>query len=217
MKRAEVKLLGIVARSADYKDNDKLVTILTNNGSLNVILKGVKSEKAKLKLAASLFSYCEYFCLDGELKQVKNAVVISPHIGITMDLKKYAAASIIVEASEKLCRVGGETIAEFEVVKNALDVIDEGGISPLLVSIVALKTLFDIEGVDLAEYAISERVRTILAYIDNSDGSYDSLDCTEGDILAVLNTFAKVIQHAFSIRLNSVGETIKALSSSLQA
>ncbi len=189
-----------------------MVTILTKNGGLNVILKGVKSGKAKLKLAASLFSYVDYYCFDGDVKQVKSATVLKPHLDLTADIKKYAAAAIIVEAVEKLCREGNETIAEFEVVKNSLDIIEEGSMAPLLVAIVALKTLLDIEGVDITEYTLSQRVKSVFAYISNSEGDiYDDLDCTEAELLVVLSSLAKIYTHAFSIRVMAIEETIKAL------
>ncbi len=213
MKRAEIRLQGIVARAIDYKDNDKMVTIITDSGSLNLIVKGVKSEKAKLKLAASLFSYVDYYCLDGEVKQVKTATVLKPHLKLTLDLKKYSSASIIVELAEKLCRVGGETEAEFNVVKNALTAIEDDELSPLLIAVISLKRLLDIEGVDLEEYTIPQRVRAILTYISNAGGDYDTLDCTEADLLAVLATLSKIFSHAFSIYSNAIVETIKALSS----
>ncbi len=212
MKRAEVRLQGIVARAIDYKENDKMVTIITKNGSPNLIVKGVKSEKAKLKLAVSLFCYADYCCLDGEVKQVKTATVLDPHASLCLDLKKYSAASIIVEIAEKLCKVGGETEAEFWVVKNALTAIEEGEASPLLIAVISLKRLLDIEGVDLSDYAIPTRVKSILSYVQNTHGDYDSIDCTEGDVLATLSTLSKIFSHAFSIYSKSINETIKALS-----
>ncbi len=213
MKRAEINIKGIVARTADYKDNDKMVTVITSIGSQNLIIKGVKSEKAKLKLAASLFSYADYYCLDGEVKQVKTATVLAPHIALTMDLRSYSAASIIVEVVEKLCRAGNETAEEFEITRTALAAIEEGGVSPLLVAVIVLKRLLDLEGVDVEDYAIPQRVRAILTYISNASGDYDAIDCTEGDVLAVLSTMSKIYQHAFSIYSNAIIETIKALSS----
>ncbi len=43
MKRKETKITGIVARSIDYKDNDKLLTVVTAAGTASIIIKGVRS------------------------------------------------------------------------------------------------------------------------------------------------------------------------------
>ena len=48
---------GIVLKTKDYKDSDKLVTILTlEKGKILVKARGVKKTKSKLK------AFCQSFC-----------------------------------------------------------------------------------------------------------------------------------------------------------
>ena len=57
----ELKCEGIVLRYADYKDADRMLTLLTPDcGIISVSAKGVRRQKAKLRYAAELFTYGNY-------------------------------------------------------------------------------------------------------------------------------------------------------------
>ncbi|MBR2070656.1 MAG: DNA repair protein RecO, partial [Clostridia bacterium] len=55
------KVKGIVIKSKDVGEADKLITLLTaEEGKISVKLKSVKKAKAKLKFAAETFCFGEY-------------------------------------------------------------------------------------------------------------------------------------------------------------
>lgn len=57
----QIKFTGIVLKSVDYKEKDKLITIFSLElGKITATLKGVKQEKAKLKFAAMPFCFAEF-------------------------------------------------------------------------------------------------------------------------------------------------------------
>ena len=57
----QIKFKGIVLKSIDYKEKDKLLTIFSLElGKLTAVLKGVRQEKAKLKFAAMPFCFAEF-------------------------------------------------------------------------------------------------------------------------------------------------------------
>lgn len=57
----QIKFKGIVLKSIDYKDKDKLLTIFTLElGKITATLKGVNQEKAKLKFASMPFCFAEF-------------------------------------------------------------------------------------------------------------------------------------------------------------
>ncbi len=57
----QIKFTGIVLKSVDYKEKDKLLTIFSLElGKITATLKGVKQEKAKLKFAAMPFCFAEF-------------------------------------------------------------------------------------------------------------------------------------------------------------
>ena len=53
--------LAVVIRTADYKDNDKMLTLLTKEyGRMSANARGAKKQTSKLFSAASLFCCGEY-------------------------------------------------------------------------------------------------------------------------------------------------------------
>ncbi len=57
----QIKFTGIVLKSIDYKEKDKLLTIFSLElGKITATLKGVKQDKAKLKFAAMPFCFAEF-------------------------------------------------------------------------------------------------------------------------------------------------------------
>ncbi len=215
MKRKETAITGIVARSIDYKDNDKLLTVVTTTGTVSVIIKGVRSEQAKLKLACSLFSLVDYSCMEcaGGLYQATTAAVLRQHYAVWTDIKRYSAASVLTEAVAKVSSEGNDTSEELELLKNLLEIVDESDINPLVVAAYGLNLLFSLEGVDYEEFAIPLRERELLTALNNAKPTeLDALDSTEPLLLALLGTMGRIYHYAFSAKLNSVYETIKTFS-----
>lgn len=212
MKRKESKVTGIVARSIDYKDNDKLLTVVTATGTASVIIKGVRSEKAKLKMACSLFSLVDYSCMEcsGGLYQATTATVLRQHFSVWTDIKRYSAASVLTEAISRVAAESTDTIEELELLKNLLEVVDESDINPLVVAAYGLNLLFSLEGVDYEDFAIPISERELLTALSNSGlTELDSLDATAPLLLALLGTMGRIYHYAFSSKLNSIYETIK--------
>ncbi|MBE6984121.1 MAG: DNA repair protein RecO [Ruminococcaceae bacterium] len=60
-----IKTEGIVLRETEYKDNDKLLTVLTKDlGKITVKAVGVKSQRSRLKAACQLLSFSEMTLLE---------------------------------------------------------------------------------------------------------------------------------------------------------
>lgn len=57
----ETKVNALVLKAIDYKDNDKILTLLTaEKGKITAGIKGVKKAGAKLKFASQPFCFAEY-------------------------------------------------------------------------------------------------------------------------------------------------------------
>ena len=95
----ELKVTGIVLSSADYKENDKMVTIYTLElGVIKAQLKGVKQAKSKLKFACQPFFVGEFFLIKRTFYQVKTVNAIENFFDITQDYDKYLVASIVLDS-----------------------------------------------------------------------------------------------------------------------
>ncbi len=88
---------ALVLRTADYGENDKIVTLFSlQYGKLSAALKGVKKAGAKLKFAAQPFCFAEYvLARKGEHNTVTGAALTDGFYPLREDIGKfYAAASL---------------------------------------------------------------------------------------------------------------------------
>ena len=90
--------VGLVVGIADYKENDKLITLCTlEKGKITAVLKGCKKPKAKLKLAASLLCFGEFWLTDGKFKTVTDFKCLESFFEISSSLNKFYLASALAE------------------------------------------------------------------------------------------------------------------------
>ncbi len=55
-----VKTQGIVLRTADYRDNDRMLSLLTPRGRMDVLCRGCRKNKSPLLAASECFAFGEY-------------------------------------------------------------------------------------------------------------------------------------------------------------
>ena len=86
-----IKVRGIVVKTSDYKDNDKLVNIVTFElGRITVLARGVKKNTAKLKYAAEVFNFGEYMLAKkSNMYTMTECVQIDAFSSITQDIDTY--------------------------------------------------------------------------------------------------------------------------------
>lgn len=102
----EIKTIGIVAGTEDYKEADKLVKIFTPEmGVIRAVLKGVKKSNAKLKFAGMTFSFCEFELIKrGSYYSIKTAAPIESLYAVTSSPEKYICASVMLECCTEVAR-----------------------------------------------------------------------------------------------------------------
>jgi len=54
------KFTAVVCRSSDFREYDKLLSLITPQGARKAIMRGVKKPAAKLRFAALPFAFCEF-------------------------------------------------------------------------------------------------------------------------------------------------------------
>lgn len=111
----DTKVKGIVLKAKDYKDNDKLITILTlEKGKILVKARGVKKNSSRLK------AFCQSFCFaDFELVSSKAGYVltgvneIENFYDLTLDINKFSYAFCVLEIIDKICAENQEYVEIF--------------------------------------------------------------------------------------------------------
>lgn len=99
----EIKTKGIVIKSKDYSDSDKIVTIFSCDfGLINARVRGVKKKGAKLAFAAQPFAFIEFMLVKkGGFYTVINATSIDQFFEITTDFDNYILMLSCLEVIEK--------------------------------------------------------------------------------------------------------------------
>ncbi len=95
-----IKVKGIVLKSSDSKEKDKLLYIFTlEKGLVLAKIKGVKNANAKLKIFSQPFCVAEYILADKNgFYTITNCDVIETFFDITKDYDKYINACMLLEA-----------------------------------------------------------------------------------------------------------------------
>lgn len=213
MTRTENNLRGIAVQISDYKEKDKLVRAVTDRGAKSLILKGVKSDKAKLKFAASLFSTVDYYGVGEDMVTVTGANAVEMRYALAEDVKKFAAASVISEAVSKCLGEEGDTTAEFALLDLSLSAVNGGDYDPLAVLVWALCKLLTVEGVDFEDYTLGKGVKTVFRALREADISdVGSLDFTPADFVGAANSAERLLNHALGVKLKSTASSLPLLS-----
>ena len=70
-KGMNLEVKGIIIKTVDYKDSDKIVTILTDNmGKISAKAQGARRKGSRLTAAVQPFTYCSFqlFEMNGKYK-----------------------------------------------------------------------------------------------------------------------------------------------------
>ncbi len=106
MEQLEIK--GLVAKSADYGENDQLLTILSESeGKLFVTGKGLKSLKSKHLAACQLFTYSRFLIRKSKAYfYIVESEPIESFYPLREDFSKLALASYLCDVASELSLEG---------------------------------------------------------------------------------------------------------------
>ncbi len=104
----EKRLTGIVIRTVDYKESDRLVTLLTKEeGKTLIKLRGVRKAKSKLNFASFPFFMGVYILTETKGGYVVTGVdSINRYDYSSLDLNAYYLRSLMCEVADKLSEEG---------------------------------------------------------------------------------------------------------------
>jgi len=127
MARERTVVRGIVLRSVDTKESDKILTVLTHRGKLPVIAKGARSRKSRVTACTQLLAYSELTLSESHGWQyLGEGNTIELFDGVRQDIVLLSLASYFAELTEAA----------------ALEEMEDGGLLSLLLNaLYALGTL----------------------------------------------------------------------------
>ena len=117
-----IKTNGIVLREIEYKDSDKLLTVLTQElGKRTFRARGVKSSRSRLKSACQLLAYSEFTVLETHDRYViTEAVTQEMFPELRQDIELLSLASYFVQLSDAVAQEGDEATELLSLLLNAL-------------------------------------------------------------------------------------------------
>ena len=179
-----IKVNALMLRSADYGDNDKILTLLTaERGKLSAGIKGVKKAGAKLKFAAQPFCFAEYILAKrGERYTVTQASETESFYDIRTDINKFYAASAVCEAADCLTFGSPDDAAIFTLAVQALSNIcnSDECLSLIKFLLAALSAAGYTLGLDRCGECGSHLSSAPKMRFDMNTGSFTCWDCGTG-------------------------------------
>lgn len=97
---------GIVLRETDYKDYDKILTVLTcDRGKLSLRARGVKQKSSRLKSGCQLLAFSEFTVFENcGFFTINEAVPKEMFLSLRDDLEKMSLASYIAQVTETMAQ-----------------------------------------------------------------------------------------------------------------
>lgn len=138
-----VKVEGIVIRTTDYGETNKIVTLYTNEfGKLGVMARGAKKPKSRLAALSQPFVHGLFLIQKSSgLGTMQQGELIHSYRHIQSDLLKAAYASYIVELTDKLTDERERNPSLFQLLNLTLQYIDDGVDAEILTRIYEIKML----------------------------------------------------------------------------
>ncbi|CAG7606020.1 DNA repair protein RecO [Paenibacillus solanacearum] len=123
----QYRVQGIVIRSMDYGEGNKIITLLTReHGKLSVVARGAKKVKSRFGSSAQLFTFGDYlFFKSGQLGTLNHAEIIEPYHKIREDLHRAAHASYLAELTDRMLGDQEGQPILFDQLKGSLTAIQE--------------------------------------------------------------------------------------------
>lgn len=143
-----IKTSAIVIRTADFKDADRMLTLLTKDyGLMSAKVKAAKKQTSKLFCTSSLFCCGEYELYEkGGHYGVRGCEITHMFQKLSEDYDAYSAACFIADAAGKVAQEEFPEPKLFALVANALYALETAAALPDTVVCYFIQRLLYIEG-----------------------------------------------------------------------
>lgn len=137
------KIEGIIIRTVDYGESNKIVTIYTKEmGKIAVMARGAKKPKSRLSSISQLFNYGQFLIQKGSgLGVLNQGELLNSFKGIRSDIFQTAYAAYMVELLDKLMEEGKASPAIFNFLLHILQYLNDEIDPEVLLFIFELKML----------------------------------------------------------------------------
>lgn len=143
-----LKVLGIVARYANYREYDRMLTIITPEGSMDVVARSCRRPKSPLLACTQPFSYGEFVLFKNKDKySLTQCDLRESFYDLRTDLTRLSVASYVVEACSQLSTSGSSSQELFALAYYSLSFLCYGEVQTLDLLLCFLVKLLQMQGV----------------------------------------------------------------------
>ena len=139
-----IKTTGIVIKEIDFKDNDKIITILTKDlGKISAMVKGAKKTNSPYLASSQYLVYSEFVLFQGKtFYHVNSTTVLDTFYDLRVDYDKLNYAFDMTKLLFTVCQENEKCEEVLKLFLNVLFFLKEGKKNPkLLLNIFKLRLL----------------------------------------------------------------------------
>ena len=103
--KMENEVKGLVLRKSDYRDNDAILSVLSNEGKVSILARGINKIKSKNAYGCQLFTYSRFYLLNEKrdsINSLKNVECVNSYRRIREDLVKQSMTFVMMEVLDKM-------------------------------------------------------------------------------------------------------------------
>ncbi len=189
---------GIVLNTTDYKENDKILTILTfGSGKIQVLARGVRKSNSKFKAFCQPFCFAEFELVKGNINYILTGVnCIDTFFDLTIDYDKFFYAIGVVELLDKICV---ENQDYDNLIIKAISCIKDicySNSSPKLLICKFIVYLLSIEGFNFitTNCSICNKKLTNKKYLNLSNGELVCNECSNNNCIELENSIFSTLK-----------------------
>ncbi|MFW0860785.1 MAG: DNA repair protein RecO [Dethiobacter sp.] len=123
----ELRSDALVLRSRDWREADRLVTLLTRDaGKVTVLARGIKKSKSKFAALVEPLTLGRYLLHRGKSMDILiQGEIIKPYFSLRQDLLHYATAQYFCELAERSLPNNEPVVAVFVLLVAALEILEK--------------------------------------------------------------------------------------------
>jgi DNA repair protein RecO (recombination protein O) len=137
------KLEGIVIRSMDYGENNKIIAIYTrHNGKMSIMVRGAKKMNSRFSAVTQLFTHGEFVLFkSSSMGTLNQSETIESHRKLRENLHMSAYSAYVVELVDRIVPELDQNEMMFEQLKASLEAIESGKEAAIVLHIMEMKML----------------------------------------------------------------------------
>lgn len=137
------KLEGIVIRSMDYGESNKIIAIYTrHNGKMSIMVRGAKKMNSRFSSVTQLFSHGEFVLFKkSSMGTLNQSETIESHRKLRENLHMSAYSAYVVELIDRIVPEFEQNETMFEQLKASLEAIESGKEAAIVLHIMEMKML----------------------------------------------------------------------------